>query len=192
MTLVFCTRNPNKVREVSDILGPGFGFLLLPDIGFEEEIEEPFDSLEENSLLKAQTVAGRFGRDTFAEDSGLFVESLAGEPGVRSARYAGPEADSDANMHLLLKKLQGHSNRRAWFKTVVTLILNGTPHQFTGICPGHIAEERSGSGGFGYDPIFIPEGHERSFAEFSPAEKNAISHRRKAFEAMAAFLKTIS
>jgi len=192
MTLVFCTQNDHKKREVTQIMGPGFRFLTLHDISFNDDIPEPFDSLEENSLIKAKTIFDRFGENAFAEDSGLFVESLQGAPGVKSARFAGEQSTSADNIRLLMEKLGNSTQREAYFKTVVTLIVAGEVKQFSGICRGHIALSPSGTDGFGYDPVFIPEGSNRTFAEYSAEEKNAISHRKKAFAAFADYLKSLN
>ena len=186
--LVFCTNNAHKLSEVSQILGDQFTFLTLKDIDFHDEIPEPYDTLEENSLIKARTVFDQKGYNTFAEDTGLFIEALNNEPGVYSARYAGTDGNSARNMSKVMTQLGDETNRKAYFKTVVTLILNGEVKQFSGICQGKIALTQSGTQGFGYDPIFIPDGSELSFADLSASQKNEFSHRRKAFDAFAAFL----
>lgn len=192
MTLVFCTNNTHKIEEVSKIMPADFKFLKLTDIHYHEDIPEPFDTLEENSLTKAKTIFDLTGHHVFAEDTGLFIESLQGEPGVKSARYAGEHGNSSENMDKVLNLLGDNPNRNAYFKTVVTLILNGQTHQFEGLCEGTIANRRSGHDGFGYDPIFIPKGYQITFAEFLPQEKNNISHRKKAFDAFTAFLKMLN
>ena len=191
MELVFCTNSVHKSQEVARIIGEEIAFLSLQDISFFDEIPEPYNTLEENSLAKANQVFKKTGRDVFAEDTGLFIESLNGEPGVYSARYAGEPSDSDKNIQLVFEKLKDVQNRKAHFKTVITLILDGKVTQFEGICKGQITSEKSGVDGFGYDPIFIPQGSERTFAEHTADEKNAVSHRRLAFDAMAAYLKTV-
>ncbi len=192
MELVFCTGNSHKLSEVANILGDDFSFLTLTDIGYYDEIPEPYNTLEENSLAKAQQVYKQTGKDCFAEDTGLFIEALNGEPGVFSARYAGQSSDSLRNIEKVLEKLKGHKNRAAYFKTIITLMIKGMIVQFSGQCNGMISERTSGVKGFGYDPIFIPEGSEKSFAEQSPEEKNAVSHRRKAFDAMSKYLHTLN
>ncbi len=192
MELVFCTGNPHKLAEVARILGNENSFLTLNDIGFYDDIPEPFLTLEENSLSKANQVYEKTGRNCFAEDTGLFIDALHGEPGVFSARYAGEPADSERNIEKVLTNLQNVENREAYFKTVITLILNGQAVQFEGRCDGIISMQRSGSEGFGYDPVFIPKGSGKSFADHSPDEKNAVSHRRKAFDLFAAYLKRIT
>jgi XTP/dITP diphosphohydrolase len=169
MELVFCTNNDHKISEVTQIMGSGFTFLKLKDIHFLEEIPEPFHTLEENSITKAKTVFDRTGKNTFAEDTGLFIPSLGGEPGVFSARYAGDDGNSERNMEKVLSKLENQTDRRAYFKTV--------------------ALQKSGNKGFGYDPIFIPDGSELTFADLSADEKHAVSHRRKAFDSFADYLK---
>ena len=191
MKLVFCTNNDHKIQEVTQILGNQFSFLKLNDIGFTEDIPEPYETLEENSTNKAKIVFEKTGYNTFAEDTGLFIEALDGEPGVYSARYAGEPSNSDHNMEKVLTKLSNSLNRRAHFKTVVTIILDGTIHQFSGICEGSIALEKSGQKGFGYDPIFIPNESSVTFAELTAEEKNKLSHRRKAFDQFAVFLSNL-
>jgi XTP/dITP diphosphohydrolase len=176
------------LSEVSQILGDRFTFLTLKDIDFLDEIPEPYDTLEENSIIKAKTVFDQKGYNTFAEDTGLFVEGLNNEPGVYSARYAGEDGNAERNMAKVMTRLGSETNRKAYFKTVVTLILNGEVKQFSGVCLGKIALTQSGTQGFGYDPIFIPDGSELSFADLSASQKNEFSHRRKAFDAFAAFL----
>jgi XTP/dITP diphosphohydrolase len=181
--LIFATSNPNKVSEIQSILGDSFAVKSLKDIGFAKELNEPYDTLEANARTKAEQLLGAIGKDCFAEDSGLFVNSLNGEPGVYSARYSGAEATSDTNIALLLEKLEGKKDRSAYFKTVIHLIENGKHLVFTGICEGSITQNPIGEGGFGYDPIFIANSlPNRSFAQLSKAEKNTISHRAKATE----------
>jgi len=181
-TLVFATNNPHKAREVEQILGGNFQVKTLRDIGCFEEIEETEPTLEGNALLKARYVKEKYGYDCFSEDTGLEVEALGGTPGVHTARYAGESRDPDANIALLLKNLEGKENRRARFRTVIALIFNGKETLLEGICEGHIATEKSGTGGFGYDPIFIPDGYGETFAELGEEVKNRISHRAKATE----------
>jgi len=192
MQLVFCTNNAHKVSEVSQIMGPQFEFLRLHQVAFYDEIPEPFDTLEANSNAKAKTVYERTGLDCFAEDTGLFIEALQGAPGVYSARYAGERATASENNDKVLLAMQGNPNRKAYFKTVITLIISGVVKQFAGECHGTIITEKTGVQGFGYDPIFKADNQELTFAEISPNEKNTISHRKKAFDLFAIYLKTLS
>lgn len=179
-TLVFATNNPHKAREVEQILGGTFAVKTLRDIGCFEEIEETEPTLEGNALLKARYVKEKYGYDCFSEDTGLEVESLGGAPGVHTARYAGEHKDPDANIALLLKNLEGKDSRQARFRTVIALFFEGREILLEGICEGRIATGRHGSGGFGYDPVFIPDGFEKTFAELGDDIKNTISHRAKA------------
>ena len=188
MKICFATKNINKLIEIEQKLGKAYDIISLSDLKHEEELPETHDTLEENSLEKAQFIYDKYGLNCFADDSGLLVDALNGEPGVRSARYAGPGKESEDNMDLLLKNLEGVENRQAKFVTVVTLILNGEIHQFHGEVHGKITRERSGSSGFGYDPIFIPDGWEKTFAEVDLAEKNKISHRARAVAKLVDFL----
>ncbi|KXK41514.1 MAG: nucleoside-triphosphatase rdgB [Bacteroidetes bacterium OLB11] len=188
--LVFCTNNQHKMEEVSQIIDNQFQFLKLKDVGFHNAIEEPFMTLEENAMAKAKTVFDFCHKSCFAEDTGLFIEALDGEPGVFSARYAGEENDSQKNIEKVLQKLGQIENRKAYFKTVIALITSKGSWLFEGICNGRIALSPMGSTGFGYDPIFIPDGYSISFAEMSSEEKNKISHRKIAVEQFATFLKT--
>ncbi len=178
--LVFATNNPHKAREVEQILGGNFSVKTLRDIGCFEEIEETEPTLEGNALLKARYVKEKYGYDCFSEDTGLEVDALNGEPGVNTARYAGEEKNPDANIALLLKNLEGKESRLARFRTVIALIFNGKETLLEGVCEGHIALQKSGGGGWGYDPVFIPEGYERTFAELGEDVKNQISHRARA------------
>jgi len=187
-SIVFATGNPNKIKEVNELLGSTFNIIGLKEIGCEEDIPETQPTIEGNALQKANYVLDHYQQDCFAEDTGLEVEALNGEPGVYSARYAGPQRDSTDNMKLLLQKLQGQENRKARFKTVVALVLNGEVHTFEGIVNGHIGFEPQGKGGFGYDPIFFPEDQAITFAEMDAATKNNISHRGRAIRKLAAFL----
>ena len=189
--LVFATNNAHKLEEISAILGDKVEILSLKDIHCQVDIPETADTLEGNSLLKAQYVRKHYGMDCFADDTGLEVEALNGAPGVYSARYAGGEGhDSEANMRRLLKELEEKDNRKARFRTVIALILNGEVHQFEGTVEGHILREKRGSSGFGYDPVFVPEGYTESFAELGEEIKNQISHRARAVQKLAEFLKT--
>lgn len=192
MKIVFATNNAHKLKEIREILGSTFQVVSLTDIGCHEDIAETGKTLEENSRIKAGYVANNYHCNCFADDTGLEVEALDGAPGVYSARYAGGEGhDSEANMQKLLANLEGKENRNARFRTVITLILNGEEHQFEGIVKGRIAQEKSGVGGFGYDPVFVPEGYDRSFAELGEEVKNQISHRARAVQKLADFLKAL-
>ncbi len=182
MKLVFATANPNKVREVNQILGGELDLISLKEIGCKEEIPETQPTIEGNAIQKAMYVYEKYGVDCFAEDTGLEVEALDGEPGVRTARYAGNNKDPQANMDLILERLSHKENRKAQFKTVIALILGGKLHTCEGIATGKITKEKFGMKGFGYDPIFKADGFEKTFAEMSKEEKNLISHRAKALE----------
>ena len=187
-TLVFATNNLHKLEEVRDILGGSFRIASLKEIGCIDDIPETADTLEGNALQKARYVKDKFGYDCFADDTGLEVEALGGAPGVFSARYAGPGHDSEANMRKLLKELEGKTNRQAQFRTVVALLLEGREYTFEGIVRGTILTERRGTAGFGYDPVFVPEGYAETFAEMGSEEKNRISHRARAVQKLADFL----
>lgn len=187
--LIFASGNRHKAEEIEAALPQGFQILIMKDAGVEEEIPEPFHTLEENSKHKAQFLAERLQKDCFAEDTGLEVEGLNGEPGVLSARYAGDGKDFSANIDKLLTNMQGQSNRRARFRTVFSLILDGKLYQFEGICNGTILENKAGTGGFGYDPVFLPDGSSKAFAEMTMEEKNKYSHRKKGLDLMIDFLK---
>lgn len=189
MRLCFATNNKHKIKEIEALLGSSYQLLSLEDIGCDVELPEDQDTLEGNSLQKAQYVYAHFQVDCFADDTGLEVTALNGAPGVYSARYAGPEKDTTANMALLLKNLGGKSDRSAQFRTVITLILGGRQIQFEGIVKGKIAEHHHGEKGFGYDPIFIPEGYSKTFAEMSQEEKNKISHRGLAIQKLVKYLR---
>ena len=193
MTLVFATNNAHKLNEVRQILGNQFEVLGLKDIGCDVDIPETADTLEGNALQKAHYVKQHFGFNCFADDTGLEVVALGGAPGVHTARYAelfgsGSTHDSDANMNLLLHNLEKKCDRRARFRTVIALIIREEEYLFEGIAPGQILTERHGQEGFGYDPIFQPEGYNRSFAEMTADEKNAISHRGQATKKLVEFL----
>lgn len=190
--LVFATHNKHKLAEAEAILGEGVLLLNLDDIGANDEIEETADSIEGNARLKAQSIAQGYSVACFADDTGLEVEALNGQPGVKSARYAGEPTNSQANIEKLLSELKGQHNRRARFRTVVSLIINGKEHLFEGIVNGHITEEARGHSGFGYDPVFVPEGETRTFAELSSTEKNKQSHRALALQQMALLLQNES
>ena len=188
MKLVFVTSNQNKVIEINELLPDSLEIQSLKDVGITEEIPETQDTIEGNSLQKAETVYQRLQLDCFAEDTGLEVDALGGEPGVYSARYAGEAKDANSNMNLVLDKLNGQSNRNAQFKTVITLILSGKVYQFEGILKGVIAKEKKGDQGFGYDPIFCIDDR-RSLAELDLKEKSKISHRGKAVKLLLEFLQ---
>ena len=189
MKLVFATNNRHKLDEVRAIVGDKVEVLSLNDIGCHDDIPETADTLQGNALIKARYIYEKFGVDCFADDTGLEVEALDGAPGVYSARYAGEECDSEANMQKLLHNLTGKSNRNAQFRTVIALIINGEEKLFNGIVKGSITEEKRGDSGFGYDPIFIPEGFSESFAQMSSEQKNSISHRYRATEQLSNYLK---
>lgn len=188
-TLLFATGNPHKVKEVREILAERYEVKSLHDIGCQEDIPETAPTLEGNALLKARYVVDRYGMDCFAEDTGLEVDALGGAPGVFSARYAGEDKNPKANMSLLLKNLEEQPNRNAQFRTVIALCLEGKEFLFEGIVRGVIAKIPSGEGGFGYDPVFVPEGYSQSFAQIPAEEKNRISHRGKAVSKLLEFLK---
>ncbi|MCL4117818.1 UNVERIFIED_CONTAM: hypothetical protein GTU68_054807 [Idotea baltica] len=189
MKLIFATNNANKLSEVKQLLGNEFEIISLADIGYTKDIPEPFDTLEENSLTKAKTIYDKFKVNCFAEDTGLEVEALNGEPGVLSARYAGIEKDANANMNKILTNLSNKANRNAQFRTVATLILNGVEFQFEGIVKGEITKTKRGEDGFGYDPIFKAKDYDNTFAEMDKSTKNNISHRGKAISALVVFLR---
>lgn len=188
MNIIFATNNAHKIAEVEAVLGEGFSLSTPRECGITEDIPEEQPTLEGNASQKAHYIYDRTGRDCFADDTGLEVEALGGAPGVHSARYATDGHDFAANNRRLLKELHGVGNRRARFRTVISLIIDGEEHLFEGIVEGHIAQCESGGGGFGYDPLFIPEGFDRTFAEMSAAEKNAISHRGRAVAKLVEFL----
>ncbi|MBK5277490.1 MAG: non-canonical purine NTP diphosphatase [Bacteroidia bacterium] len=189
MDLCFATNNIHKLEEIKAILGNKYQIVSLEDINCHEELPEERNTLEGNSLQKAEYVFNNYSVSCFADDTGLEVESLDGAPGVYSARYAGEQRSHDDNMNLLLKNLAGKTNRKAQFRTVVTLIQRDGLHQFDGIVEGVILEERKGKGGFGYDPIFLPNGFSKTLAEMSMEEKNRISHRARATQKLVEFLK---
>ncbi len=189
MPLCFATNNAHKLSEVRQILGSHFEALSLKEIGCTEELPENQDTLEGNSAEKALYVYERYKVDCFADDTGLEVNALDGAPGVYSARYAGPQRSAQDNMHLLLQSLSDAPDRTARFRTVVTLMWQGEKFSFEGVVQGSIARQPSGSQGFGYDPIFVPEGYRKSFAEMSAEEKNTLSHRKRAIEKLVHFLQ---
>ncbi len=189
MKLVFATNNAHKLREVSQVVGDRFTLLTPRECGIDEDIPEEQPTLEGNALQKARYIYARTGMDCFADDTGLEVDALAGEPGVRSARYATDGHDDEANKRLLLERMQGVEARGAQFRTAIALIIGGKEYLFEGIVRGNITLEEQGDGGFGYDPLFVAEGCEQSFAEISAEEKNAISHRGRAVRKLAEFLQ---
>jgi XTP/dITP diphosphohydrolase len=189
MKLCFATNNANKLAEIQDLLGHQFELVGLKDIGCNEELAEDQDNLEGNSLQKAQYVYDNYGVDCFADDTGLEVKSLNGEPGVLSARYAGDQRSNEDNMSLVMTNLEHKEDRSAQFRTVITLFVDGQQEQFEGIAIGEIIEDQRGSKGFGYDPIFLPTGYDQTFAEMSRAEKNKISHRGRAIQKLVTYLK---
>jgi XTP/dITP diphosphohydrolase len=186
--LCFATNNAHKLEEIQAILGDSFELISLAETGCQEELPETGNTLEANSLQKAQYLYENYHINCFADDSGLEVDALGGEPGVDSAHYAGPQRSHADNVNLLLKNLADKTDRYAQFRTVITLIQNGEVTQFEGSIKGQIINELRGSQGFGYDPVFVPEGYETTFAEMSLAEKGKISHRARAFEKLIAFL----
>ena len=190
MKLVFASNNKNKIKEIQSILNGSIQILGLEEIGCYEEIPETADTIEGNAVLKANYVTEKYGYDCFADDTGLEVMALNGEPGVYSARYAGEHKDSDDNMNKLLEALKDESDRSAQFKTVIALNLNGSQHLFTGIAKGNITLEKTGNHGFGYDPVFQPENYAETFAELASEIKNKISHRAKATQQLIDFLNS--
>ena len=189
MKLVFATNNKHKLQEVRDIVGDRVEVLSLADIDCHDDIPETADTLQGNALIKARHIYEKYGFDCFADDTGLEVEALDGAPGVYSARSAGEECDSEANMRKLLENLTGKTNRNAQFRTVIALIINGEEMLFNGIVKGSIATEKKGDSGFGYDPVFVPEGYSESFAQMSSEMKNSMSHRFRATQQLGDFLK---
>jgi XTP/dITP diphosphohydrolase len=191
MQIVFATNNINKIKEVQALLPKSIQIISLESIGCFEDIPETADTIEGNAIQKANYITQKYGYDCFADDTGLEVEALNGEPGVFSARYAGGQRNANDNMNLLLEKLQNQTNRKAQFKTVIALNLKGKQHLFTGIAAGEITLEKIGNQGFGYDPIFRPKGFSETFAQLSLAQKGQISHRGKATQALIAFLESL-
>ncbi len=191
MKIVFATNNKHKLEEIKDILGKDFEIVSLAEIGCHEDIPETGLTLEENARQKSTYIVEHYNHDCFADDTGLEVDALNGEPGVHSARYAeGTDHDSEANMRKLLSKMSNVKDRTARFRTVISLIINGVEHQFEGRVEGCIATEKHGKEGFGYDPIFIPEGYDKSFAELGEEVKNQISHRARAVKKLAEYLSS--
>ncbi len=188
MKIVFATNNLNKLKEVQALVPSEIELLSLADIGCKEDIPETSPTIEGNAKQKANYIKQYYGYDCFADDTGLEVQALKGAPGVYSARYAGESKDANANMDKLLSELSDTENREAQFKTVIALVLNDTLETCTGICKGEITKEKKGKGGFGYDPIFLPDGYTKTFAELPLSEKNKISHRGKAVQQLIDFL----
>ncbi|MBP3680064.1 MAG: non-canonical purine NTP diphosphatase [Bacteroidaceae bacterium] len=186
--LVFATNNAHKLEEIASILGDKIELLSLKDIHCQADIPETADTLEGNAIQKAEYIHQHYGMDCFADDTGLEVEALNGAPGIYSARYAGEGHDSEANMKKLLENMQDKENRKAQFRTAICLIMDGETHLFEGIVKGEIIKEKKGGAGFGYDPIFVPEGYDLTFAELGNDIKNTISHRAKAVEKLCSFL----
>ncbi len=191
MKLVFATNNKHKLQEVRDIIGSGVEVLSLADIDCTDDIPETAETLEGNALIKARYIFEKYGANCFADDTGLEVEALEGAPGVYSARYAGDGHDSEANMNKLLENLTGENNRSAQFRTVIALIIDGEEKLFNGIVKGEITREKRGASGFGYDPIFVPEGYKESFAQMESSTKNSISHRYRATKQLSDYLKEL-
>lgn len=189
MKIVFATNNAHKLAEVQAVLGDAYELVTPRECGVEEEIPETQETLEGNASQKSHYLRDRTGLDCFADDTGLEVEALGGAPGVRSARYATDGHDFEANNRLLLKNLEGKENRRARFRTVISLLLNGEEHLFEGVVEGRIIDHEQGHEGFGYDPLFMPDGYESTFAQMTADEKNATSHRARAVRKLAAFLR---
>jgi len=187
-TLLFATNNAHKVAEIQPLVPAEIRVISLKDAGIDREIPEPYNTLEENAREKSRVILQLSGKDCFSEDTGLEVEALHGEPGVRSARYSGEQATHEQNITLLLKNLEGVENRRARFRTVISLQWQGSEYQFEGICTGEIIREKSGDQGFGYDPVFMPDGASKTFAQMNREEKAQYSHRAKAVAGLVAFL----
>jgi XTP/dITP diphosphohydrolase len=191
MRLVFATHNQHKVSEIQPVLPPSINFVSLRDLGFTEEIPETGDTLAANALQKADFIYKKLNCACFADDTGLEVNALGGRPGVYSARYAGENKSAEDNIEKLFAELRGENDRSAFFKTVIAVIINGKPALFEGIVRGVISKEKMGDKGFGYDPVFIPDGHSRSFAQMSREEKNKISHRGLAVKKFIAWLEEV-
>ena len=187
-TLIFATNNQHKIEEIRAVLPTHFSIITLKEAGINIDIPEPHNSLEENAREKAKTIFRLTNTNCFSEDSGLEIDALNGKPGVKSARYAGEGQSSADNIQKVLRNMEGKTNRKAQFCTVICLILNGNEHLFEGICKGTIISAETGTQGFGYDPIFVPDGAVHTFAEMTMEEKNQYSHRRKAVDKLVAFL----
>lgn len=191
MELVFATQNANKAAEIQKMVPAGIKVLTLRDLGCEDDIPETGDTLEDNARIKAQYVYDKFGKNCFADDTGLEVKALDGKPGVKSARYAGEQKNSQDNMNLLLKEMADKTDRSARFRTVISLIIAGREILFEGVVNGEITHSPAGSDGFGYDPVFKPEGLDRTFAQMNLEEKNRISHRGRAVRELIGYLHEI-
>ncbi|MFT3681586.1 MAG: RdgB/HAM1 family non-canonical purine NTP pyrophosphatase [Ferruginibacter sp.] len=191
-TLIFATNNQNKTAEIRKVLNDRFNVISLQDAGINIDIPEPYDTLEENAREKSTVIYTLTGKNCFSEDTGLFVDALNGEPGVKSARYAGETRSSQDNIDKLLKNLEDIEERKARFKTIISLILNGEEYQFEGACEGMIIKEQRGRNGFGYDAVFIPVSSEKTFAEMDLEEKSKYSHRKKAMEKLIHFLAALN
>ena len=190
-TIIFATNNEHKIKEIQSLVGSDFTIITLQEAGIDIDIPEPHNTLQENAYEKAITIETITKQNCFSEDTGLEIEALNGEPGVKSARYAGGDRNFQANIDKVLEKLNGITNRKAQFRTVICLLWNKEVFYFEGICKGTIAETMHGAEGFGYDPIFIPEGSNKSFAEMTMEEKNIYSHRQKAVTQLFRFLHSI-
>lgn len=188
MKIVFATNNQHKLKELQAILGDQFQLLSLKDIGCDEEIPEEQETLEGNASQKSRFIFEKYGHNCFADDTGLEIEALNGEPGVYSARYAGEEKSAEANMQKVLEKMLKINHRKARFRTVISLIINGEESLFEGVVNGEILRNKKGNAGFGYDPIFKPDGFAQSFAEMDLQEKNKISHRGRAVQKLVSYL----
>ena len=190
-TLIFATNNRNKVAEIQSLVGPNFTIIPLKEAGIDIDIPEPHDQLEANALEKAMTIFNMTNQNCFSEDTGLEILALDGAPGVKSARYAGENCNPQANIDLVLSKMTGVENRTAQFRTVICLIWENQTYYFEGICKGKILNNMQGENGFGYDPIFVPDGASKSFANMTMDEKNQYSHRKKAVTQLFEFLGTV-
>ena len=190
--LIFATNNTNKVAEIKTVLGNLFEIISLKEAGIDIDIPEPYNTLEENATAKSQTIFKLTGKNCFSEDTGLLVDALNGEPGVKSARYAGDNSSNKENIEKLMMKLGDSDNRKAHFRTIISLILGGKEKQFEGICQGKILKTAVGEKGFGYDAVFMPDGGNKSFAEMETEEKNLYSHRKKAMKKLIEFLNSSS
>lgn len=191
MKLLFASSNEHKIAEIKSMLPHGFQLISLEEIQFHDEIPETSDTIEGNAIQKATFLAEKMNIPCFADDTGLIIPGLNGEPGVYSARYAGPQRNADDNMNLVLDKLQDQPDRSAHFSTVIALYIHHKVHVFEGKIEGQIGREKRGTNGFGYDPIFFPENSEKTFAEMTAEEKNGMSHRSRALEKMMVYLKRI-
>jgi XTP/dITP diphosphohydrolase len=190
-TLIFATNNRNKVAEIQSLVGNKYAIIPLKEAGIDIDIPEPHDQLEANALEKAMTIFNMTSQNCFSEDTGLEIEGLGGAPGVKSARYAGENSNSQANIDLVLSNMTGIENRSAQFRTVICLIWKAQTYYFEGICKGQILSNMQGENGFGYDPIFVPDGASKSFANMTMEEKNQFSHRKKAVAQLFEFLDKV-